>query len=225
MYDPRGVVMRPQFASPVAPLTAGDVGARKGSPVAAAALREGSADLDGSVVEGVVLPRNIPGGAVLRVDIEQHGTQQWDSERRCWSHRWSERARRIRAEPFELQLDSGAVVRVLVCDDVEFEGDLAGIIRAGPTTRVRVAELQPGVRAYVFGVLRGGGAPGIHPYRHGEEESLERPKHGRMRIAIRPPTPDFSKRAAPGFRKAGWIASVFAGLALSLCTYILPPAE
>ncbi len=112
-------------------------------------LVPGPAVLAGKVVRG--------GGKAVRVEIDQKGTSYKVKSK--WRHRFSEIARRVIAEPFELELASGERVAVVPDEKKVFlvdQLDKGRRLGAPDDVRTRTAELSEGEHVYIVGALEEG---------------------------------------------------------------------
>lgn len=155
----------------------------------------------------------------VRVEVDQAGEDHETSG--SWSHRWTEKGRRVLVEPFYVRLGSGDRVRVEPRDDVFLVDEMDGVIRVDLKTRVRYAELTPGERVYASGTLSRAQDPESPPaagYRSGREGFVLRPpRGGRMLLSSQPLGERFLERARFHGRWAKWIllcAFVFHALVL-----------
>jgi hypothetical protein len=152
-----------------------------------AALAPGEAVIAGAVEleEGA--------SVAVRVEVDQQGTESEESG--VWSHQWIETDRRSRVRPFYLRHASGARVRVEPRADVTLFNALRGLVRVDLTKRVRVAELTPGDKVFVFGELHPEAQTPGHPPR-GHGYTLVPPREGRMLVSSEPIAEAFARRAA-----------------------------
>ncbi|MFK7991846.1 MAG: hypothetical protein AB8I08_37865 [Sandaracinaceae bacterium] len=101
---------------------------------------------------------------MARVDILQEGTEDSDSSG-GWSHRWTEKNRRIWVRPFEMELDASSNdaaptrIRVEPTKQVVLADDLDGVVRVNVAERVLRAQLVPGERLIACGHLERRAAP------------------------------------------------------------------
>jgi hypothetical protein len=141
----------------------------------------------------------------VRVEVEQEGTESEDSG--TWSHQWIETDRKIRVRPFQLRHSSGARIRVEPRADVTFFNALKGVIRVDLTKRLRVAELMPGEKVFVFGELQRASTPGVQA-NTADGYSLVPPPGGCMLLSSEPIAKTFARRAAFHRRWAVFAAAV-----------------
>ncbi|MDI1475449.1 hypothetical protein [Polyangium sp. y55x31] len=143
----------------------------------------------------------------VRVEVDQDGEESESSG--VWSHKWTEKKRRVMVAPFYLRLASGERVRVEPRDDVFLVDEMDGLIRVNLKTRIRYAELTPGERVYASGVLSRAPDPEAQPgagYRSGREGFVLRPpRSGRMLLSSQPLGERFLERARFHERWAMWI--------------------
>ncbi|MDC3958216.1 hypothetical protein [Polyangium jinanense] len=143
----------------------------------------------------------------VRVEVDQHGEESESSG--VWSHKWTEKSRRVMVAPFYLRLASGERVRVEPRDDVFLVDEMDGLVRVDLKSRMRYAELTPGERVYASGVLSRAPDPESQPgagYRSGREGFVLRPpRSGRMLLSSQPLGERFHDRARFHERWAGWI--------------------
>jgi hypothetical protein len=144
---------------------------------------------------------------VVRVEVEQDGEESENSG--VWSHKWTERRRRVFVEPFYLHLDSGERVRVEPSEDVFIVDQMDGMIRVNQTRRKRYAELKPGERVFASGELTRAPDPEAAPaqgYRaHREGFVLRPPARHKMLLSSEPLGARFSERARFHAMWAVWI--------------------
>lgn len=169
-----------------------------------AALTPGEA-----VVSGVV--EQEPGvGAVVRVEIDQQGSESENSG--AWSHKWTEVGRRVLVQPFFLRHASGARIRVEPGEDARLIDEMDGVVRVDLTKRVRVAELLPGETVFVVGELRRVPDPegAVRGYREKTEGYLLAPSRRRgMLLSSEPLGARYTRRSEFHTRWAVIIAAAF----------------
>ena len=132
----------------------------------------------------------------VRVEVDQMGTEHESSG--TWSHRWTEVDRRVRVRPFYLLHVSRARIRVEPDDNVYLVDEMDGMILVNRARRTRTAELTPGERVNVRGVLERGPDPEIRgrAYRDDQQGWVLRPPPGdRMLISSEPLGARFLARA------------------------------
>ncbi|MDI1435018.1 hypothetical protein [Polyangium sorediatum] len=144
----------------------------------------------------------------VRVEVDQEGEESESSG--VWSHKWTEKKRRVFVAPFYLRLASGDRVRIEPRDDVFLVDEMDGLVRVDLKARIRYAELTPGERVYAAGVLSRAPDPEAQPaagYRTGGEGYVLRPpRSGRMLLSSQPLGERFHERARFHGRWAMWIA-------------------
>ncbi|TKC98216.1 hypothetical protein [Polyangium fumosum] len=144
----------------------------------------------------------------VRVEVDQEGEESESSG--VWSHKWTEKKRRVFVAPFYLRLASGHRVRIEPRDDVFLVDEMDGLLRVDLKARTRYAELTPGERVYAAGVLSRAPDPEAQPaadYRTGGEGYVLRaPRSGRMLLSSQPLGERFHERARFHGRWAMWIA-------------------
>ncbi|MDI3290661.1 hypothetical protein [Polyangium sp. 15x6] len=146
----------------------------------------------------------------VRVEVDQDGEESESSG--VWSHKWTEKKRRVFVAPFYLRLASGERVRIEPRDDVFLVDEMDGLVRVDLKSRMRYAELTPGERVYAAGVLSRAPDPEAQPtagYRSGGEGYVLRPpRSGRMLLSSQPLGERFHERARFHARWAGTILLV-----------------
>lgn len=149
---------------------------------AAAAIDPTAKLVDGpAVIVGTVETEG--DAAAVMVRIAQTGSEYLS--RSGWTHHWQETERMASARPFHVRRDDGIRVRVEPDDDVALHHDLHTIVHRSLTQRVRVAEINAGMRVQVSGELSGAGVLGRaqSAYREGAgEPQLRPPRTGKMVI-------------------------------------------
>lgn len=157
--------------------------------------------------------------AAVRVDVDQDGEEVENSG--VWSHKWTEKRRRVHMEPFYVRLESGRRIRVEPSGEVLLVDAMNGVVRVNLTSRTRYAELVPGETIYAAGQLVRAPDPesaSAGGYRVSRESLVLRP---------RPPEPMLLSTEALGarFRERAAFherAAIFIGvLALFLHTIFL----
>lgn len=151
-------------------------------------------------------PRLTPGPAVLfgkveyaraatsavRVDIDQDGTE-WESSGQ-WSHKWTEKNRRVHVEPFYIRVSRDKRIRVEPTRDVFLVDDMDGLIRVDLMKRVKFAELTPDEEIYASGELVRAQDPEIigetSGYRSAPETLVLRPRPGESMLLSSEPLGD-----------------------------------
>jgi len=131
-----------------------------------------------TVISGLV-ERAEGSGTAVRVEIDQYGEESESSG--VWSHKWTEKNRRVLVEPFYVRLPSKVRVRVEPGEDVYLVDEMDGLVRVDLKHRTRYAELTPRERVFAAGVLTRGPDPEAAPgegYRGKREGYLLRPKPG-----------------------------------------------
>ncbi|MDI1444053.1 hypothetical protein [Polyangium sp. 6x1] len=143
----------------------------------------------------------------VRVEVDQEGEESESSG--VWSHKWTEKNRRVLVAPFYLRLASGDRVRIEPRDDVFLVDEMDGLVRVDLKSRTRYAELTPGEGVYASGVLSRALDPEAQPgaaYRSGREGFVLRPpRSGRMLLSSQPLGERFHERARFHGRWAMWI--------------------
>lgn len=181
-------------------LRQGRVASRLGaSLVPNAALVEGEGVVMGTIEldEGTKAP--------VRVEVEQEGTESESSG--VWSHQWIETCRRVSVRPFLLRHASGARIRVDPRANAMFINALKGLIRVDHARRVRVTELLPGEKVFVYGELSRAPDSGADGF------TLVPPGGGRMLLASEPIAKAFAQRAA--FHRRWAVVAVAAAVAFN----------
>lgn len=134
----------------------------------------------------------------IRVQIVQHGDER--SNKGNWTTTWSEIERAVDARPFHLVFSTGQRILVEPGSDVFLVDALDQHTRNSHTTRTLAAELSPGERATVSGVLSWASAPGGQPtgYRSSSSRSfvLRRSALERMLISSEPLEERYLRRAS-----------------------------
>jgi hypothetical protein len=158
----------------------------------------------------------------VRVDIEQEGTEAENSG--VWSHKWTEKNRRVHVHPFYLRLDSGERIRIEPTSQVLLVDTMDGLIRVDLTKRVKFAQLTPGEWVYAAGELvqardpeangQGGG------YRSAPETLVLRPRRGEPMLLSSEPLGDrYRKRAEFHASNARWIFGIALALQVIFCAF------
>jgi len=162
-----------------------------------------------TVIHGVV-ERAEGAATAVRVEVDQDGEESENSG--VWSHKWTERDRRVHVEPFYLRLPKGDRVRVEPREDVFLVDEMDGLIRVDLKRRTRFAELTPGERVFASGVLSRGLDPEAAAgagYRSAREGFVLRaPPGGQMLLSSEPLGDRFRERAAFHTRWMLWIVFV-----------------
>ncbi|MBK9265124.1 MAG: hypothetical protein IPM54_35755 [Polyangiaceae bacterium] len=87
----------------------------------------------------------------VRVDVDQDGEETESSG--VWSHKWTEKNRRVDIAPFYLRVAEDKRIRIESTREVFLVDSMDGIIRVELTKRTRYAELTPGEKIYACGEL------------------------------------------------------------------------
>lgn len=148
--------------------------------------------------------------AAVRVDVDQDGEETESSG--VWSHKWTEKNRRVSIEPFYLRIDSNSRIRIEPTRDVLLVDSMDGIIRVELTKRTRYAELVPGEKMYACGELvraHDPESPTERGYRTSREALVLRPTPKEpMLLSTEPLGARFRSRAAFHTRAAAWIGAI-----------------
>jgi hypothetical protein len=155
----------------------------------------------------------------VRITITQQG-KEWKTKN-GWAHRWMETGRQVEVRPFRLALRGGASIPVEPGQQVFLVDKLDRMVLFEGLRRTRTAELSPGERAVISGVLAG--RPGPHAmetaYRGGGSELvLQPPRGGQLLISTEPLEQRHQGRAA--FHRA-WALSF--AVFLGACQLLFAP--
>lgn len=142
-----------------------------------------------TVLKGRVQYEQGADGAVS-VEVEQVGSESESSG--VWSHRWKEKSRRMKVRPFLLVVGDQETgeerVRVEPGPQVLLLDHMDRTVRLNLASRVRIAELTPGERVFVHGVVSPGTGGGVR--------WVLRPAQGPMEISTLPLGERALRRAA-----------------------------
>ncbi len=135
----------------------------------------------------------------VRVNIEQDGEESESSG--VWSHKWTEKNRRINVEPFYLRVNADKRIRIEPTQKVFLVDDMDGLIRVDLTQRVKFAQLTPGERVFASGELVKAHDPeaptGTGGYRSSTDSLVLRPLAGEtMLLSSEPLGARYRARAA-----------------------------
>ncbi len=154
----------------------------------AAVLEETPLEPGPAAVHGVVeLARGAT--SAVRLVVVQHGSEV--SKDGKVTHRWSERERRVEAQPFYLRQSTGSRLRVEPPSDLVFDDEVDRFEPTGPRTRNAIAELTAGEEVTVVGKLVAGSDPEALGSERGYREAgtglvLRDPPAAPMRISTQP---------------------------------------
>jgi hypothetical protein len=155
----------------------------------------------------------------VRITITQQG-REWKTKS-GWAHRWTETGRHVEARPFRLALRGGASIPVEPGRHVFLVDKLDRTVLLEGLRRTRTAELSPGERAVVSGVLADRAEPHAMEtaYRGGGSELvLQAPRGGKLLISTEPLEQRHLDRAA--FHRA-W--ALYFGIFLAACQLLFAP--
>jgi hypothetical protein len=170
------------------------------------------------VLAGVVVAED--GAPPVQITITQQGTEL--QGKNGWTHKWTEIARRVDVRPFRLLLPGGASIPVDAGDDIFLVDKLDRTAFFADWRRTRTAELSPGERAVVSGVLRGraGGHAMETAYRGGGSELvLGPPPRGKLLVSTEPLEQRHEDRASFQRSWAFRFAALFAACHLLFLPY------
>jgi hypothetical protein len=153
-------------------------------------------------------------GRAVRIEIDQAGTE-W-RVKNGYAHRWTETARRVIAEPFELRLPSGELLPVEPDQRVFLVDKLDQVVATDPSKRTRAAELTDGEVVYAVGDIAEGAidpSGSFEGYREAPKRKkvLRAPKGGRLLLASEPLGARYWARVRFHIR---WFLFVLAALAM-----------
>ena len=135
--------------------------------------------------------------AAVRVDVDQDGEESESSG--VWTHKWTEKNRRVTVEPFYLRIDSTKRIRIEPTRDVFLVDSMDGVIRVELGKRTRYAELVPGEKVHACGELvlaPDPEAPASEGYRSSRQSFVLRPpKKQSMLLSSEPLGTRFRDRA------------------------------
>ena len=174
-----------------------------------APLRDGPAMIFGEVES---LPDHE--GAVVEIQIEQHGTEH--TSKSSTNHTWKEIDREVRVSPFFVVRGDGTRVRVEPDEQVALEDGLVVIVGNRSDARARRAALSAGARVHIDGELRGASRHAAREDAYRSPSSgpvLSPPRFGRMVISTKRPGETEETRAGFHLRWAAALAVLFALLA------------
>jgi len=148
----------------------------------------------------------------VRVDVDQEGDEHESSG--VWTHKWTEKNRRVHIAPFYVRLASGRRLRIEPSNDVLLVDEMNGVVRVDLKRRTRYAELVPGETIYASGQLvRASDPENIAEsggYRNSPDSLILRPlPSGPMLLSTEPLGARFRERASFHTGAAKWIV-VFA---------------
>jgi hypothetical protein len=160
-----------------------------------------------TVLQGTV-ERAEAATTTVRVEVDQVGEESESSG--TWSHKWTEKDRRVIVEPFYMRLANGQRIRVEPNAEVCLVDAMDGMIRVDLMRRTRYAELTPGERVYAAGMLVQApdpeGMPDGRGYRAPRVSLVLRPPPGaKMLLSSEPLGDRFRERAAFHRGWAWWI--------------------
>jgi hypothetical protein len=134
--------------------------------------------------------------SAFRVEIEQEGSES--RVENGWACSWTERSREVSARAFYLRLPSGERVRVEPGRDTLLMDDLTATRQTGPTSRLRIAELEQGEQVVASGHLERDLDPESREggyRRQGVGWVMRAPATGRLVLSSKPLHPPFYRRA------------------------------
>ncbi len=149
--------------------------------------------------------------AAVRVDIDQDG-EEWENSG-SWSHKWTEKNRRVHVEPFYVRVNPDKRIRVEPTRDVFLVDDMDGVIRVDLMKRTRFAQLVPGEEVYASGELVRGQDPEAigesSGYRSARETLVLRPRAGEPMLLSSQPLGDRHQARVAFYSTAMfWIGAV-----------------
>lgn len=162
--------------------------------------------------------------AAVRVDVDQEGSEHENSG--VWSHRWTEKNRRVHVEPFYLKVFPDKRIRVEPTRDVYLVDEMDGKIRVDLKNRTRFAQLTPGEQVFAVGELVRAhdpeGAGASSGYRSSRDAFVLRPRAGEsMLLSSEPLGKRYRARASFYSSSLAWFAAAFTVFHLVMINYHL----
>lgn len=154
------------------------------------------------------------GDAAVRVRVVQQGRERRGKSSHTTT--WTEVGRQVETSPFQLELASGASVRVEPGPTPSLVDELSDWTRTDLTERVAVSELRVGERVYASGELLSARDP-AGSYRGGEALVLRAPRSQPMLLSTRGLAEPWREGRARAAHRARWV--VAGALLAQLCAF------